>query len=88
MSRAEQKAEIEYPAWRNGIGDEFSQNSAYYGFINGYEQAEKNLALTWEDVRKIIHLDDVIRREIPDFSYMDANEHYKEVLHRFNETRK
>ena len=43
MSKAKERAEKKYPAWRNGIGDEFSQNSAYYGYIEGYHQAEKDL---------------------------------------------
>ena len=43
MSKAEEKAQTAYPAWRNGIGDEFSSNSAYYGFINGYHQAETGI---------------------------------------------
>ena len=53
MSKAEERAQAAYPAWRNGIGDEFNSNSAYYGFIEGYRQAEKNLELTWEDIREI-----------------------------------
>ena len=43
MSKAEEKAQAAYPAWRNGIGDEFSSNSAYYGFINGHHQAETDI---------------------------------------------
>ena len=30
MSKAEEKAQAAYPACRNGIGDEFNSNSAYY----------------------------------------------------------
>ena len=48
MSKAEEKAQAAYPAWRNGIGDEFNSNSAYYGFIEGYNQAEKDLRdISW-----------------------------------------
>ena len=48
MSKAEEKAQAAYPAWRNGIGDEFNSNSAYYGFIEGYHQAEKDLRdISW-----------------------------------------
>lgn len=43
MSKAEEKAEKAYPAWRTDIGDEFNSNSAYYGFIDGYRQAEKDI---------------------------------------------
>ena len=53
MSKAEEKAQAAYPAWRNGIGDEFNSNSAYYGFIEGYHQAAKDLELTWEDIETI-----------------------------------
>jgi hypothetical protein len=53
MSKAEEKAQAVYPAWRNGIGDEFNSNSAYYGFIEGYHQAEKDNVLTWEDMREL-----------------------------------
>ena len=53
MSKAEEKAQTVYPAWRNGVGDVFSQNSAYYGFIEGYHQAEKDLELTIDDIKDI-----------------------------------
>ena len=43
MSKAEDRAQAAYPTWRNGIGDEFNSNSAYYGFIEGYRQAEKDI---------------------------------------------
>ena len=42
MNKAEEKAQAAYPAWRNGIDDEFNSSSAYCGFIKGYEQAEKD----------------------------------------------
>ena len=79
MSKAEEKAEKAYPAWRNGIGDEFSQNSAYYGFIEGYHQAEKDLELTWEDIKvieKFLGFDNIIE---------SPKEFYQEVLKRFKE---
>jgi hypothetical protein len=44
MSKAEERAQAAYPAWRNGIGDEFNSSSAYCGFIKGYHQAEKDVA--------------------------------------------
>lgn len=47
MSKAEEIANEKYPTWRNGIGDEFNTNSAYYGFIEGYHQAEKDVAETF-----------------------------------------
>ena len=56
MSKAEKRAQEAYPTWRNGIGDEFNTNSAYYGFIEGYRQAEKDNELTWEDIRDICRM--------------------------------
>lgn len=44
MSKAEEKAQAAYPAWRNGLWDEFNSSSAYCGFIKGYHQAEKDVA--------------------------------------------
>lgn len=83
MGKAEEKAEKAYPAWRNGIGDEFSQNSAYYGFIEGYQQAEKDLELTWEDLATIKKLgDDFVKHN---HTPMSDEECYKEVLKRFKE---
>ena len=79
MSKAEEKAQTAYPAWRNGIGDEFSSNSAYYGFIEGYQQAEKDLELTWEDIKTI----DKLLNQCVDYSNP-----YQEVLKRFNKERK
>ena len=74
MSKAEERAQAAYPAWRNGIGDEFSQNSAYYGFIEGYHQAEKDLELTWEDIKTI---DKLLNQCV------DCSNPYQEVLKRF-----
>ena len=87
MSRAEEKAEKVYPAWRNGIGDEFSQNSAYYGFIEGYHQAEKDLELTWEDIEKITDIWDDLHEDEAVYSKTgcDTPEFYKEILKRFKD---
>ena len=88
MSKAEEKAQETYPAWRNGIGDWFSQNSAYYGFIEGYHQAEKDLELTWEDMM-IIHkcIKDAMNYHL--YKMMEGVEGqkvvYQEVLKRFKE---
>lgn len=86
MSKAEEKAEKAYPAWRNGIGDEFNSNSAYYGFIEGYHQAEKDLELTWEDLATIEKLGDDLSSTIT--SFMSNEEFYKEVLKRFKDLKK
>ena len=57
-------------------------------FIEGYEQAEKDLALTWKDMRTIIHI-------LSDSDWYDfeingklwSKEFYEEVLKRFKEKR-
>ena len=83
MSKAEERAQAAYPAWKNGIGDEFSSHSAYYGFIEGYHQAEKDLALTWEDINRIeIIIKDVYR----DYPHgIEVKQFGMEVLKRFKE---
>ena len=89
MSRVEEKAEKVYPAWRNGIGDEFSQNSAYYGFIEGYHQAEKDLELGWEDINKIISIDQQVcgTMGISVYTY-NHQQAMEEVLKRFKDYKK
>lgn len=77
MSKAEEKAQAAYPAWRNGIDDAFNSSSAYCGFIKGYNQAEKDLELTWEDICEIME----IREDVLE---MDSYENlYQEILKRF-----
>lgn len=54
------------------------------GFINGYEQAEKDLALTVADIQKIA--DDVwYLRDVKGWEEQDVLD---EVLRRFNEIKK
>ena len=88
MSKAEERAQAAYPAWRNGIGDEFSSNSAYYGFIEGYHQAEKDLELSWEDIKEIcdIAFEEACRlQRNMKGSLIYKKEHYQIVLKRFKE---
>ena len=56
-------------------------------FQQGYEQAEKDLALTWEDVNLI----DSILIDMQDEGverYGGLRQYYEEALKRFNEQRK
>ena len=60
------------------------------GFIEGYEQAEKDLALTWEDMAKI---DAIIISTNNEFATdvskkISRQTFYEEVLKRFNELKK
>lgn len=59
-------------------------------FQDGYEQAEKNLSLTWKDIKKIsrildIMVDDDIEGKIPE--KWGEEEYYEEVLRRFNKSK-
>ena len=75
MSRAEEKSQNRYPTL-----------AEKYAFIDGYEQAEKDLALTWEDMAFIRFAFDAIEANI----HLGAiniqpmtKEYYQEVLKRF-----
>ena len=52
-------------------------------FMIGYEQAEKDLALTWEDIRKIVTLFSEVSFEC--FDTKSANEMCEETLTRFKQ---
>ena len=88
--RAEQKALELYPilfAERNGYND--GRKELRVACQYGYEQAEKDLALTWDDIPKLIELTGKTFRYFSDNERPDVplQELYEEVLRRFNETR-
>ena len=66
MSKAEERAQNRYLTL-----------AEKYAFIDGYGQAEKDLALTWRDMKLIWNITD----EMDD---MPEEEFYQEVLNRFN----
>ena len=58
-------------------------------FVLGYESAEKDLALTWEDMRKIILIDlEMIDDPEAHPEWMEEQPFYEEVLKRFKEAKK
>ena len=67
--------------------DSFNVNPA---FVAGYKEAEKDLALTWEDVKKIVTIaDSMLTHTAWDaVDWPDKQKYYEEVLRRFNEIRK
>ena len=91
MSKAEERAQTAYPTWRNGIDDKFNSGSAYCGFIKGYEQAEKDLELTWKDIKIILDAENDIlrecnsRKELVIEIYPKEEDYYGEVLKRFKD---
>ena len=85
MTKAELAAYKAYP-YETGTKGLICKNSRQI-FIRGYEQAEKDLALTWQDIAKI---DDMLREvenciATSDLPTMGREEYYEEVLRRYNE---
>lgn len=93
MTKAEERALEKYPAkiakciiFPETKGADFNtvKRKAYQ---EGYEQAEKDLDLTWEDIRVIAKLlEDITGGDLPvEFSDLGTEGCYKEVLRRFKE---
>lgn len=82
--RAEQRALEAYPVHK-GASKEWIKLHLSDGdcacFIKGYEQAEKDLALTLEDVLLLMH----IWTELPDLQFKTLGAIAEETLKRFNE---
>ena len=54
----------------------------------GYEQAEKDLALTWEDIQLIDHfILQLVNEEREGKDWGDGEKFYTEVLNRFNKSK-
>lgn len=81
MTRAEEAATIAY----GGIP------LARRAFIHGYEQAEKDLALTWEDMQRIHEItDELVERmeaQIIEPYFRSEQTFYEEALRRFNKNK-
>ena len=58
------------------------------GYAEGYEQAEKDLALTWKDMRRIIRIDEEMMDD-PEVrpEWKEEQPYYEEVLRRFNKAK-
>lgn len=83
MSKAEKRALEAYPAERGHLHDRpFLRD----GFIHGYEQAEKDLALTPDDIKLItkIHYEIVFK----DTTGIKVGDVASEVLTRFKQFKK
>lgn len=79
MSKAEDFAYQKYPQSKKGVLYDLARNS----IIQGYHQAEEDLALTWEDLATIEKLgDDFVKQN---HTTMSDEEFYKEVLKRFKD---
>lgn len=69
---------------------EYTANEVRDAFIEGYEQAEKDLALTWQDMNELYIIFAQVDVEI-EFGEIDVKAdtvgYYQEALKRFNERR-
>ena len=77
MSKAEELSQNRYPTW-----------AEKYAFIDGYEQAEKDLKLSWKDIEQILDIINNIIGEnfnANDYGVPADKEFYQEVLKRYKE---
>ena len=81
MSKAEERAFERYPDYREMDGEYVTQIHKRKVFAEGYQQAEKDLELSWEDMKRIIkYYQDIMAEKSRVFVRV---EDYKEVLNRF-----
>jgi len=92
QNKAEERALEAYPkdiekyVGVNGVKSVVDNNSWQRAiFLKGYQQAEKDLALTWEDIEVIDQIFTDVFKD--DFDVL-TNEYYQEVLNRFNKLKK
>ena len=98
--KAEERALEAYPVcmvrrrydWISRSDDPYDSNlHERYVYQRGYEQAEKDLALTWEDIKRIVeiadHLCPYTTKDIAEFQaeFQTEESYYREVLKRFNQ---
>ena len=97
MSKAEERALEAYPKKIEWVGNQwdgapFDVNSkSRVAYEQGYQQAEKDLALTWEDIKIILDIEiDILRecnshKELVIETYPKREDYYGEILKRFKE---
>ena len=86
MSKAEDRAK-DLGYWKDPLNRaEYTANDEWDAFIDGYHQAEKDLKLTWEDLKMIDEISDQVYAEC-DVDAFDEKEYYQEILNRFKKLR-
>lgn len=99
MSKAEELAKVAFPdvAPENCPSKEIKHEEDLrridmrYGFRVGYHQAERDLELTWEDIKTILDIENDILRECNSHkelvieTYPKGENYYGEILKRFKE---
>ena len=86
MSKAEERALKAYPvkiAGRDGYDENLRERK---GFVKGYHQAEKDLELTWEDIREIYCITLNLREHLGASVFGEPL--YQEVLKYFKDFKK
>ena len=87
MSKAEDRALEAYPIVMSQYSDnckEYDSNeSNRLTFIEGYHQAEKDLELSWEDIKEICVQSVLVEVDLG--GLVSDERHYTEVLKRFKE---
>lgn len=69
-------------------------NGFVEGYVEGYHQAEKDLELTWKDIKIILDAENDIlcecnsQKELVIETYPKEEDYYGEILKRFNKERK
>ena len=89
MSKAEDRALKKYPQKIEWVGNQWdgapfdvnSEKRFYYQ--QGYKEAEKDLALTWEDISYIVKTYSKIEYD-KNYKWVSFSEACKETLNRFN----
>ena len=81
MTKAEKFAYKIYPKNRKGCLYDLGRNS----IIQGYEQAQKDLALSLDDIKL---LDELLSGNVKIDQFFGSDEWYNEILRLFNDRRK
>ena len=89
MSKAEEQALKFYPVLfseRQGYDKTNIQKERRNAFENGYEQAQKDLELSWRDMQRIVKIADHLCNslEYDKIKKMGEEGYYTEILERFN----
>ena len=91
MSKAEERALEAYPVKEEWVGNQYGSygdvNERFRGiYQEGYHQAEKDLELTWEDIKEICVQSVLVEVDLG--GLVSDERHYTEVLKRFKNLKK
>ncbi len=81
----------EQAAWDWAIENKLDPYSMGRAYAEGYEQAETDLILTWQNIKTIVEIADKMVIEDPNEhpDWLETEEgYYKAILEEFNKTRK